>query len=326
MISFTSRTSAARHLRPVAQTALSAVSPTASRRAPWLQTNVLLDSHIRGLATRDTAGSAACATTATARWIIRLSFLVALLFVTAAGRCAETVAIAAASDLVFCLEELNRQFTNSHPDVALKTSTGSSGNFFAQIKNGAPFDLFLSADMNYPKELIKAGAAEESSLFQYAVGRLALWTANTNLALTNGLLALREPVFKRVAIANPEHAPYGRAAREALRHAGLWDGLQSRLVLGDNISQAAQFVQSGNADAGIVALSLVLSPKLTNVGRWVEVPPNTYPPLEQGAVLTRRGKDNSSARGYLKFLQSAQAREIFDRYGFRLPTGRAIKN
>ena len=223
---------------------------------------------------------------------------------------------------MFCLEELNRQFTNSHPAVTLRTSTGSSGNFFAQIRNGAPFDLFLSADMSYPKELIKAGAAEQSSLFQYAVGRLALWTVNTNLALTNGLLALRDPTVKHIAIANPEHAPYGRAAREALRHAGLWDTLQPRLVLGENISQAAQFVQTGNADAGIVALSLVLSPRLTNVGRWVEVPPNTYPPLEQGAVLTRRGKDNSAASAYLKFLQSGQAREIFDRYGFRLPSGK----
>ena len=248
--------------------------------------------------------------------------LLGLLLITPASRSGETVSIAAASDLVFCLEELNRQFTNSHPGVTLKTSTGSSGNFFAQIRNGAPFDVFLSADMSYPKELIKAGAAEESSLFQYAVGRLALWTANTNLALTNGLLALRNPAVKRIAIANPEHAPYGRAARDALRHAGLWDALQPRLVFGENISQTAQFVQSGNADAGIVALSLVLSPKLANVGRWTPVPPETHPPLEQGAVLTLRGKDNSAARAYLKFLQSGQAREIFDRYGFRMPSGK----
>jgi len=258
---------------------------------------------------------------------IWLALLLAFHVIASVGRCGEAVSIAAASDLVFCLEELNRQFTNGHPNVTLTTSTGSSGNFFAQIRNGAPFDLFLSADMNYPKELIKVGAAEESSLFQYAVGRLALWAVKTNLALTNGLLALRDPAVKRVAIANPEHAPYGRAAREALRHAGLWEALQPRLVLGENISQTAQFVQTGNADAGLVALSLVLSPRLANVGRWVEVPPNTYPPLEQGAVLTRRGRDNPSARAYLKFLQSGQAREIFDRYGFRLPQNQLkIKN
>ena len=246
----------------------------------------------------------------------------AVLTIPAYSRAADSISIAAASDLVFCLEELNRQFTNLHPEVTLKTSTGSSGNFFAQIQNGAPFDVFLSADMNYPRELIKAGAAEESSLYQYAIGRLALWTANTNLALTNGLLALRNPAIKRIAIANPEHAPYGRAAREALRHANLWDAVEPRLVLGDNISQTAQFVQSGNADAGIVALSLVLSPKLAKVGRWVPVPSEAHSPLEQGAVVTRHGKDNPAARTYLKFLQSGQAREIFDRYGFRLPTGK----
>jgi molybdate transport system substrate-binding protein len=233
-----------------------------------------------------------------------------------------TVSLAAASDLVFCLEELNREFTNTHPVVTLKTSTGSSGNFFAQIKNGAPFDVFLSADLSYPKELIKAGAAEEGSLFQYAVGRIVLWTVKTNLSLTNGLIVLREAAVKRIAIANPEHAPYGRAARSALQHTSLWDAVQPRLVLGENISQTAQFVQTGNADAGIVALSLVLSPKLKNVGRWIEVPPDTYPPLEQAAVLTRRGKDNAAAHDYLKFLQSAKAREIFDRYGFRLPQGK----
>lgn len=253
-----------------------------------------------------------------------LVLLVAFLGIATPGRTGEVVSIAAASDLVFCLEELNRQFTNSHPAVTLKTSTGSSGNFFAQIQNGAPFDLFLSADMSYPKELIKAGAAEESSLYPYAVGRLALWTANTNLSLTNGLFALRDPAFKRIAIANPEHAPYGRAARAALQRAGLWDALQPRIVLGENISQTAQFVQTGHADAGIVALSLVLSPKLAKVGHWVAVPPDSHPPLEQGAVLTRRGKDNSAARAYLKFLQSGQAREIFDRYGFR--RAEAIKN
>ncbi|MEY2408672.1 MAG: molybdate transport system substrate-binding protein [Verrucomicrobiota bacterium] len=233
-----------------------------------------------------------------------------------------TVGIAAASDLVFCLDDLNRQFTNAHPGVTLKTSTGSSGNFFAQIQNGAPFDVFLSADMNYPRDLIKAGFAEGSTLVQYATGRIVLWTVRTNLALTNGLLALTDPSVKRVAIANPAHAPYGRAARAALQHAGLWDSIQPRLVLGENISQAMQFVHTGNADAGIVALSLVMSAKSSHQGRYVEVPANTYPPLEQGAVLTRHGADNAAARDYLKFLQTAGAREIFDRHGFRLPRSR----
>lgn len=229
------------------------------------------------------------------------------------------VHVAAASDLVFCMEDLNHQFTNANPHVSVKTSVGSSGSFFSQIRNGAPFDVFLSADMGYPEDLIKAGAADETSLFQYAVGGLALWTVKTNLALTNGLLALRDPAAKRIAIANPEHAPYGRAARAALHHAGIWDAVQPRLVFGENISQTAQFVQLGHADAGIVSLSLVMSPKLTNTGRWIEIAPESYPPLKQGGVLTRRGMKNQSARDYLKTLQSARAREIFDRHGLRLP-------
>lgn len=251
------------------------------------------------------------------RTLVVLLWLASALSMSAAAPA--TVTIAAASDLVFCLDDLSHGYTNAHPDVTVKTSTGSSGNLFAQIKNGAPFDVFLSADLEYPAELIKAGTADPSSLFQYAAGRLALWTLRTNLALTNGLLALRDASVKRIAIANPAHAPYGRAARAALQHAGMWDVVQPRLVLGDNISQAAQFVQTGNADAGIIALPLVLSPNLKGVGRWIEVPPATYPQLAQGALLTRRGQDNPAARDYLKFLQSAKAREIFDRHGFRLP-------
>jgi len=235
------------------------------------------------------------------------------------GMAAETVRLAAASDLVFCLEELTREFTHGHPEMEIKTSTGSSGNFFAQIKNGAPFDVFLSADMSYPRELVKAGMAEESTLLEYAIGRIVLWTTRTNLSLTNGLLCLKDASVKRVAIANPDHAPYGRAARAALQHVGLWESIQPRLVLGENISQTLQFVQTGNADAGIVALSLVMSPKMAKTGRYVEVPAEMYPPLQQGAVLTRQGRDNAAARAYLKFLQTAKAREIFDRHGFQLP-------
>lgn len=258
-------------------------------------------------------------------WRVACVALLALAATAGGGRAAESVSIAAASDLVFCLEELGRAFTNAHPTVTLKTSTGASGNFFAQIKNGVPFDVFLSADMNYPRELIKAGAAEEGTLMQYAVGHLVLWTTRTNVSVTNGLASLRYPAIKRIAIANPEHAPYGRAARAALQHAGLWDALQPRLVLGENIAQTAQFVQSGNADAGIVGLSLVSSPRLKNVGRWIAVPPESHPPLEQGAVLTARAKGNAAAREFLKFLGTKHAREIFDAYGFRLPAdkGRA---
>ena len=232
---------------------------------------------------------------------------------------AEELSIAAASDLTYCLQELEVVFQKSHPDAVLKVSNGSSGNFFAQIKNGAPFDVFLSADMSYPQELIKAGVAEESSLMQYAVGRIVLWTTNEKVDVSRGLAVLHDPqLVKKLAIANPDHAPYGRAAKAALEQEQLWKEVQGRLVLGENISQTAQFVETGNADAGIVALSIVVSPKLAKAGHYFEIPSADYPPLLQGAVLTKSGAAKPLAKAYLDFLRSPDARKIFDRYGFRL--------
>jgi molybdate transport system substrate-binding protein len=251
---------------------------------------------------------------------MRRSLLILCFFGFIRAACAtETLSIAAASDLVFCLEKLNAAFSRTHPGVTLKTSVGSSGNFFAQIKNGAPFDVFLSADVAYPRELIAAGAADAASLTPYAIGRIVLWTMRADLDLSSGIAAANQPAIKRLAIANPAHAPYGRAAREALQHAALWDSIQPRLVFGENISQTAQFVETGNADAGIVALSLVLSPRLQKVGRYVEIPESAHAPLEQAAVLTTRGAANAHARAYLEFLRSAEARAVFDEFGFRLP-------
>jgi len=246
-----------------------------------------------------------------------LALLVVLFFFRAAAS-AETVTIAAASDLVFCLERINTAFLRAHPGAKLKLSFGSSGNFFAQIKHGAPFDVFLSADVAYPRQLADGGAAVSETLTRYAIGRIVVWTARTDLDLS-GVSALAQPGIKRLAIANPAHAPYGRAAREALQHAKIWEDVQPRLVLGENISQTAQFVQTGNADAGIVALSLVLSSKLKNVGRYVEIPESMHAPLEQAAVLTTHGRENPLARAYLTFLGTADARAIFDEFGFRLP-------
>ncbi|PZR77324.1 MAG: molybdate ABC transporter substrate-binding protein [Chthoniobacterales bacterium] len=232
---------------------------------------------------------------------------------------AEELSIAAAADLTYCLQDLNAAFQKSYPAAELKVSTGSSGNFFAQIKNGAPFDVFLSADLSYPRELIKAGLADEATLMQYAAGRIVLWTTNEKVDVTHGLMVLRDAeVVKKIAIANPEHAPYGRAARAALEHENLWKEVESRVVYGENIAQTAQFVETGNADAGIVALSLVLSPKLKKVGHYFEIPTATYPPLEQAAVITKTGAAKPLARTYLDFLRSPDARKIFDRYGFRL--------
>lgn len=254
---------------------------------------------------------------------MKMRFLaVASVLVGLAGfaRAAEPVSVAAASDLVYCLDDLNAAFKKTHAEAEIKVSSGSSGNFATQIKNGAPFEVFLSADVGFPRDLIKAGLADEKSLTTYAFGRLVLWTTRPEAVdVTKGLEILRAgaPV-KKLAIANPGHAPYGRAAKEALQHEKLWDGVQSRIVLGENIAQTAQFVATGNADAGIVALSLVVSPKMAKVGKWQEIPAGMYTPLEQAAVLTKQGAGNPLARAYVDFLGTPAAREIFDRYGFQM--------
>jgi molybdate transport system substrate-binding protein len=243
--------------------------------------------------------------------------LLAALFLlaTALGRTAEapkapagpgkpSVFVAAASDLVFCLEAIHAEFAKAEPDVEVKLSIGSSGNFFAQIKNGSPFDVFLSADVRYPRELIAAKAADEGSLTLYAIGRIVLWTTRTDIDLTDLGAAVRSPRVKKIAIANPAHAPYGRAAQQALEKLG---------------AQTAQFVQTGNADLGIVALSLVLAPTLKNTGKWTLIPEAQHQPLEQAAVITAKGATNPAATRYLAFLRTPAARSIFDRFGFRLP-------
>ncbi len=240
---------------------------------------------------------------------------------TSAVPAAESVSIAAAADLTYCLDDINAAFKKTHPAADLKVSSGSSGNFATQIKTGAPFEVFLSADMSFPKDLAKTGFADEKTLFTYAYGKIVLWTLHPEAVdVTKGLAILQKAdVVKKLAVANPEHAPYGRAAKEALQHDKLWDALQSRIVLGDNIAQTAQFVSSGNVDAGIVALSLVTSPKLANVGKWQEIPAEDYTPLEQGAVLTKTGAGNPTAKAYMDFLRTSEARAIFDHYGFKLP-------
>lgn len=232
---------------------------------------------------------------------------------------AQEIFIAAASDMSRCLGELNAAFVKAHPGADLKVATGSSGNFFAQIKNGAPFDIFLSADMSYPKRLADAGIVNKQSITVYAVGQIVLFSANRKIDFTRGLDVLKNAqIIKKIAIANPDHAPYGRAAKAALGHYGLWAAVKGRLVIGENISQTAQFVKTGNAEVGIIALSLVIDPKSKKSPNYYLIPPESYPPLEQGAVLTNAGSAKPLARAYLEFLRSDVARKIFDRYGFRL--------
>lgn len=230
------------------------------------------------------------------------------------------ISVASAADLSYCIEDMVQVFTNRHPRVSIGVTIGSSGSLFTQIYQGAPIDLFLSGDMEYPRALTTNGLAEASSLVSYAIGSLVLWTARTNLPIAGGLATLTNLAIRRVAMPNPEFAPYGRAAREALQSSGLWNSVEPRLLLAENVSQTAQFVQSGQADAGLLALSIVTSPRLKQSGIWFVVPERSYRPMHHGMVLTKRGQANSAARQFYEFLRGTDARVIFDHHGFRPPS------
>ena len=235
---------------------------------------------------------------------------------------AEEITIAAAADLNFVFRELVAEYEKSTGD-RVRLSLGSSGNFYAQIQNGAPFDLYFSADIAYPRKLEEAGLTVPGSLYPYAVGRIVLWAGkDSRLDLSKGLEILREPTIKKVAIANPKHAPYGRAAVAAMEQAQVYDRVKDKLVLGENISQAAQFVESGAADVGIIALSLALAPPMQAAGHYWEIPADSYPPLEQGAVILMGGKNQEGAKAFLSFIQGAQGQAMMKRYGFLAPSPR----
>lgn len=231
----------------------------------------------------------------------------------------EALAIAAASDLNFAFKQLAAEFekkTGTHVTLSL----GSSGNFYSQIENGAPFDLYFSADIRYPHKLIEGGHAVPGSLYKYAVGRIVLWVPNRSpISIENGLQALTQASVRKVSIANPKHAPYGRAAVSALEHFKLYDQVKDKLVLGENISQAAQFVESGACDAGIIALSLAMAPSMKSSGTYWEVPAEAHPPIEQGAVILTRSKHQEKAKEFLDFLKSVEGQRIMHQYGFVLP-------
>jgi len=232
-----------------------------------------------------------------------------------------TLTVAAAADLKFALDELVAAHRARAPAVEVRVTYGSSGSFYAQLSNGAPFDLFLSADVGYPRRLVEAGLAAPGSLFRYATGRLVVWVpGRSRLDLERlGMRSLLDPSVRRIAIANPAHAPYGRAAEAAMRSLGVLDGVRGRLVLGESVSQAAQFVQSGNADAGLLALSLALAPELRREGRFWEVPESAYPRLDQGGVVLASSRDPAAARAFVAHLTSPEGRAVLARFGFRLP-------
>lgn len=228
--------------------------------------------------------------------------------------------IAAAADTQFAMRDLIANFERRTGSTA-RLVIGSSGNLTTQIEHGAPFDLFFSADVDHPEKLEREGLIAPGSLARYAVGRLVVFVPqNSPLDLIhNGLRALDSPSVKKIAIANPRFAPYGRAAVAALRHAGLYDKFEPKLVLGEDVAQATQFVASGNAQAGLTALALMLAPGKRPAGRYWLVPLDAYPPLDQAAVVVRRSDRQALARSFLDFLQTPQARAILSRYGFGQP-------
>jgi molybdate transport system substrate-binding protein len=224
--------------------------------------------------------------------------------------------IAAASDLQAALPEVIRAFERQ-TSAAVSASYGSSGSFFAQIQNGAPFDVFLSADMEYPRRLVEAGQADNATLVHYATGHLALWVRRESpVDLSRGLIVVTDRQIRRLAVANPKYAPFGRAAMAALQSAGLYERIQDKVVLGENLAQTAQLVESGNADAGLISLSLALGPALSASGRHTEIPSTLHPPIAQGAVVVSRSTQPALARRFLTFLRQPDTVATLRRFGF----------
>lgn len=230
--------------------------------------------------------------------------------------------IAAAANLQFAIDEVARSFT-ADMGMAVRLSMGSTGNFARQIREGAPYELFLAADDATPLALAREGLARDEGVV-YAVGRIVLIVPNGSALRADGTLgslaeALAAGTINRFAIANPEHAPFGVAAREALARKGLWDRLQPHLVFGENVSQAAQFAVSGNAEGGIIAYSLALAPNVSDKGSFALIPAEWHEPLRQRMVLLKNA--GPVAEAFYDYMKRPAAREIMARYGFVVPEG-----
>ncbi len=247
--------------------------------------------------------------------LIRALLLLAILV--ASPLHADEIRIAAAADLRFAMEEIISVFKQQHPNDRIEVSYGSSGKFHSQIQNGAPFDLFFSADIALPRSLAQAGQAS-GEVHPYAIGRIVLWSLRRD-GQPMSLNDLTRTGISRIAIANPKHAPYGMRAVEALKSAKIWSSVENRLVYGENISQTAQFVQTGNADVGIIALSLAITPEFTATGRYTLIPADMHLPLEQGFIVLKRAQNNPLAQKFADFFNEASVRGIMIRYGFTLP-------
>lgn len=228
---------------------------------------------------------------------------------------AEQVLVAVAANFIGPFREVATEFEQA-TGHNVQIAAGSSGNFYAQIKNGAPFDVFFSADNERPKLLEDEGLGVKGSRFTYAIGRLVLWSLDPDLVKRED--TLRSANFKRLAIANPKTAPYGVAAMQAMQKLGVWENAQPRIVMGESLGQTMGFIESGNAELGFVALSQVLDPKIKGTGSRWDVPVNMHDPIQQDVVLLAKGKDNPAAKALMEFMGAPQAKAIIERYGYEL--------
>lgn len=232
---------------------------------------------------------------------------------------AQEIRVAAAADLRSALEEIVVRF-QAQSGALVSVSYGSSGNFYQQIQNGAPFDLFFSANLDYPKKLEAAGLTVPGTDYEYARGKIVLLVpSSSSLDVKQGLKVLLDPAVKKIAIGDPNHAPYGQAAVAALKTEKLYDKVSAKLVNGENISQAASFVLSGAADVGIASLSLALSPATRAQVRFWEIPQNDYPPIQQASVVLRSSKNHKLAMEFESYFHTKEVRDILERYGFEVP-------
>jgi molybdate transport system substrate-binding protein len=235
----------------------------------------------------------------------------------------QEISVAAAADLQFAMQDIAGRF-QKETGKTVKPIYGSSGNFLQQIQNGAPFDIFFSANLDYPNKLEAAGLTEPGSYYQYARGKIVIWVpSDSKLDLSSGMKVLLDPSVKKIAIANPQHAPYGQAAVAALQRENIYDKIKDKFVLGENISQTASFVVSGAADVGIVALSLAVSPNMKGKGRYIEIPVGEYPPIEQACVILRSSKNKEAAREFLSFVKTPAMADVLRSYGFEVQAGSA---
>jgi molybdate transport system substrate-binding protein len=229
---------------------------------------------------------------------------------------AQEITVAAAADLQFAMQDVAARFQKA-TGKTVNLTYGSSGNFFQQIQNGAPFDVFFSANLDYAKKLEAAGLTVPGSYYQYAKGKIVIWVRNdSKLDLSSGMRVLLDPSVKKIVVANPQHAPYGQAAVAAMQNDKIYEKVKDKFVLGENISQTASFVVSGAADVGIVALALALSPNMKDKGRYVEIPSGEYPPIEQACVILASSNNKETAGQFLSFVKTAAIGDVLRSYGF----------